>query len=122
MAPKISLAPRAPLSAIIEEPLFINDRAYIPEPPMEDGRRNVGYGYPLIPYSISDTIFAFMGTFPIHIKKYHVLRHFFPSYPSYEPLVFMDEPFDFSLFKNKVSCSSSPTKDDSYIKWLDMVQ
>lgn len=40
MAPKFEHVPHAPLAATIEEPIFINDRAYVLEPSMKDWRRN----------------------------------------------------------------------------------
>lgn len=120
MALKIQLCPT--LAADIEEPVFINDRTYILEPPMEDGKRNVWYGNTLIPYSIGGTIYDFMGSHPRCIKKPQVPRDFFLCYLSYKPLVFMDPPYDFSFFKNRVFHSSPPTENASYTKWLDRVQ
>lgn len=69
---------------------------------MEDGRRNIWYCASLIPYFIAGTIHAFMGPLPKRIKKPQILRYFFPTFPGYEPLVFVDAPFDFKFFKNKV--------------------
>lgn len=49
MTPKFKSAPSAPLAANNEELVYINDHTYIPEPPMEDGRRKVWYGNTPIP-------------------------------------------------------------------------
>lgn len=89
---------------------------------MEDGRRNLWYHASLIPYSITGNVHAFMGPLPRRIKKPHMLTNFLPNLPSYEPLVFVDAPFNCNFFKNKVLCSSPHTKDTYYIKWLDKVQ
>lgn len=113
MDSKIKPGPCPPLATNIEEPFYINDHTYIPELPMEDVRRNIWYDNTLIPYSFAGTIFSFMGLLLRRIKKPQVMRYFFPIYSSYEPLVFIDEPFDFSFFKNRVFHSFPPTEDAS---------
>lgn len=114
IAPKVHLFP--PFVAVIDAPLFMKDRTYIPEPPMEDGRRNLWYHASLIPYSIAGTFHAFMGRLLRFIEKPQMLEDFFPTFHSFESLVFVDNPFDFKFFKNIVSCSSPPTEDVDYIK------
>lgn len=88
MAQKVQSRPA--LAVIIEEPLYINGHTYIPESPMEDGRRNIWYNNALIPYSITGTIYAFMGFLSRRVNKSQVLINLFPRFPSYEPLVFVD--------------------------------
>lgn len=125
MAPKRTLypVPHVPIVTIIDEPLFTNDCAYVPEPPMEYERINIWYFDALIPYSILGSIFYFMGTLPKRVKIPYILKDFFPDYPSCERLVFVDEPFDFSYFKSRVFSSYPPTDDDSsYIQWLNRIQ
>lgn len=104
MAPKstFKLTPRALIAAAIDKPLFIDDHACVPEPPIEDRIINIWYSDAPIPYSILGTIFAFMGPFPRCVKKPYIMKYFFPSYPSFEPSVFWDQPFDFIFFKNRV--------------------
>lgn len=111
-----------PFDVVIDEPLFLNNRTYIPEPPMENGRRDIWYNTTLIPYSIADTTYTFMVPLPKRIKKPQILKDLFSCFPGYEPLVFVDDPFDFNFFKNSVFCSSPAIEDASYIQWLDRVQ
>lgn len=47
-------------------------------------------------------VHAFMGPLHKYITKPHVSQNFFLTYPGYEPLVFLDEPFKFNFFKNRV--------------------
>lgn len=58
-----------PFNAEIDTPLYVNDRAYIPESPMKDGRRSLWYRSSLIPYTLDGSVHAFMGPLPRHIKK-----------------------------------------------------
>ncbi|CAL5195594.1 unnamed protein product [Lathyrus oleraceus] len=111
-----------PFADVIDASFFLNDCTYIPEPPIEDGRRNLCYHASLISYSIVGTVHAPIGPLPKRIKKPHTLKDCFPTFPSYDPLVFVDVPFDFNFFKNKVFCYSPPIGDTDYIKWLGMGQ
>lgn len=120
MALKFQSSP--PLDAPIEEPLYINDCTYIPEPSMEEGKSNFLKNNALIPHSIVGTIYTFIGPLPRGIKKPRVPKKLFTCFLSYEPLVFVDTPFDFSFFKNQVFRYSPSNEDAYYIQWLDMVQ
>lgn len=111
-----------PFAAELDAPLYVNDHTYILEPPMENGRRNLWYHASLIPYSIVGSIHTFMGPLPRRIKKPHMLKDFFPTFPSYEPLVFVDAPFNFNFLKNIMLCSSPPIEDVDYIKWLNRIE
>lgn len=51
-----------------------------------------------------------------------MLKELFPTFPSYEPLVFVDAPFNLNFFENIVSHSSPPIEDADYIKWLNRVE
>lgn len=57
---------------------------------------------------------AFMGPLPKCMKKPKMVQDFFPTYPDYEPLVFIDKSFNFNFFKNWVFCFSPPTEDGEY--------
>lgn len=41
---------------------------------------------------------VFMSPLPKYIRKPQMLQYFFPVYRGYDPLVFIDEPFDFNFF------------------------
>lgn len=111
-----------PFADVIDASLFLNYCTYIPEPPIEDGRRKLCYHASLISYSIAGTVHEPIGPLPKCIKKPHTLKDCFPTFPSYGPLVFVDVPFDFNFFKNKVFCYSPLIGDTDYIKWLGMGQ
>lgn len=86
-------------AAEVDLPLYVNDRTYVSEAPMGDGGRRLWYHYALIPYTLVGSMFVFMGPLPKCIKKPHIVNDFFPTYHDYEPLVFVDKPFNFNLFK-----------------------
>lgn len=84
--------------------------------------RKILYHYTFIPYILAGKMHAFMDPLPKYIKKPRLLQDYFPIYRGYEPLVFIDEPFKFNFFKNRVFRSSLPPKDVEYIKWLGRVE
>lgn len=94
MEPKSTLsnAPHASFDSHIEELFLLDDHTYVPYPSMEYVRRKVWYSNMRILYSISDTSYTFIGPLPRRIKKFYMLKSFFPNYPSYEPLVFYEQP------------------------------
>lgn len=51
-----------------------------------------------------------------------MVKDFFPTYPNYKPLVFVDKPFNFNFFKSLVFRSSPPTEDIEYIIWLNKME
>lgn len=80
--------------------------------------RKVWYRFAIIPYVLVEKVHALMGPLPKYIKKSQLLRDYLPIYYGYEPLVFIDEPFKFNFFKNRIFHSSPPLEDVKYIKWL----
>lgn len=104
-------APQVPSAAKIPCSILKGDSTYVPEPLMQEEKTTIWYSQVLTPYSYACTTHSFMG--PLHklIKKPPNLEHFFPSFPSCEPLVFKDEPFDLSFTKNRVFRSSPSTNN-----------
>lgn len=111
-----------PFASEIDLPLFANDNTYVFEPPMEDGIRKSWYHSSLITYTLAGSVHAFMGPLPRFVKKRLTVKKIFPTYPNYEPLVFVNKLFKFNFFKNIVFRSSPPIVDTKYIKWFDMVE
>lgn len=94
--------------------IFMDDCAYIPEPPLETECKKVWYHYAFIPYVFASKVHAFMGPLPKYIKKPQLLQDYFPIYRR-------DESFKFNFFKNRVFYSSPPLEDVEYIKFLGKV-
>lgn len=111
-----------PSAADISGPILVDNRAYVPEPLIEEDKRKILYSQVLIPYSISSRVCAFMGPLPRHIRKPQVLEYFFPISLSRDPLVLVHKPIDLCFMKNRVFQSSPPTRNPPYTRWLDRVQ
>ena len=103
----------------IEIHIIVDERAYVPEPPLDTEHKGICYHFAFIPYVLVGKVHAFMGPLPKYIKKPQLLHDYFSIYCGYEPLVFIDEPLKFNFFKNWVFHSSLPSKDVEYIKWMD---
>lgn len=86
---------------------------------MEVGRIKIWYHSTFIPYVLVGKVHTFMGLLPKYIRKPQLLQYLFPIYHSYEPLMFIDEPFKFNFFKICVFYSSPLIEDVEYVKWLD---
>lgn len=95
--PKCALC--VPSAANIPCHILKHDHTYVPEPLNEEEKRDIWYSQVLIPYSIIGNTYAFMGPLPKHNKKPRIWEHFFPCFPSYEPLVFINDPFDLNFMK-----------------------
>ena len=102
MAPNFSSSHRTPFAAQIDEPVLVDDWSYILEPPQAKNIWRMWYSGALIPYSISDDTFAFMGPLPGFVKKSSPSYRFFPIYRGWEPVVSNDQPFDFTFLKNQL--------------------
>ena len=98
----IKLTTHVLLNATVPDLILVDNHTYVPEPSMDEEKRKLLYSHVLIPYSISCVACTFMDPLPKHIRNPQVLKHFFPSYTSCEPLVFRDEPFDLSFMRNRV--------------------
>lgn len=77
----------------------------------------------LIPYSISDDTFAFMGPFHGFVRKPSPSVRIFPSYHGWEPLVLSDKLFIFHFLENQVYLPPLlEVPNSKYINWLTRVE
>lgn len=87
-----------PFAVEIDLPLYVKDHTYAPEPPMDEEGKRLWYRSTVIPYILTGKVNALMSPLPKYIKKTQVVKDFFPTYLDYEPLVFVDKPFNFNFF------------------------
>lgn len=91
---------------------------------MEKEKEAICASQVLAPFSISGTIYAFLGSFFTTSEKPECLSKFFPCYHSHEPKIFKGKAYE-SGFMSAPRCvfrafPSSNNKD--YIEWLDQVE
>lgn len=100
MTPNRSGSHRTPFSVHIDGPILDGNHTYVPKPPLIEITRRLWYSDPLVPYSIADTVLAFMGHLPTLVRNHGFLEKIFPRYHGWEPVVFCDQPFIFRFLEN----------------------
>lgn len=97
---------------------------YIPEPHSSDEKTAIREKQVLIPYSIHNKLYAFLGPYPIKRSYVGKVSRFFPGYSTSFPSTFEECTLNLS-FMVKPTCvfrSAPPTLSKEYISWLDKVQ
>lgn len=62
----------------LEGPILINNRSYVPEPPMDKEKTVIWASHVLIPFSLKGNIHAFLGPLPRSPMKLAKLEKIFP--------------------------------------------
>jgi len=92
-------------------------QSYVPDPPNEDEKRVILKSQVLIPFSIKEKTYAFLGPQTSNPPS------FFSDFPE-EKIYAFSESYNLSFLKspNRVFRSSPPMNKEYYIPWLDRLE
>lgn len=99
-------------------------RDFILEPPLSKEKISNWVKQVLIPFSLSNKLFAFLGAYPTTKSQDGKVKNFFPSFPVTMLSAFEERSFHLSFIDKPTGVfrSAPPAPNKEYIAWLDKVQ
>jgi len=112
-----------PLAATIEDLPLKNNQINASEPDLDAEKAKIWQSHVLIPYSVSDTVYAFLGPYPDPELKTPELEESFHGYNGRRPIVFSKDIPNMSYMTHRVFRSSpSSLHAPAFLSWLKKVE
>jgi len=112
-----------PFAATLEALILKNNQAYASEPDLDAEKAKIWQSQVLILYSVSGTVYAFLGPYPDPKLKTPELEENFLGYEGRKPLVFSEDIPNMSYMAHRVFRSSPLALHAlAFLNWLKKVE
>lgn len=106
----------------LAQPLTIDGKEYIPEPPFAEEKEKIWRSQILIPFSLADEPLAFLGPLPKHRHpKITQTDSFFPTSHLSEPLVSSQKPLSLRYVDRNFR-TAPPKNCPKFCAWMDRLE
>lgn len=111
-----------PSAAKLMQPLTIDGKEYVLEPPFAEEKAKIWRSQVLIPFSLSDKPLAFLGPFPENRQPEITKKNsFFPTSHLSEPLVSSQKPFSLCYVERNFR-TAPPKNCPKFCAWMDRLE
>lgn len=117
-----SKSKKLPSDAKLTQPLTINGKEYIPEPPFAEEKAKIWCSQGLIPFSLADKPLPFLGPLPENRRpEITKTNSFFSTSHLFEPLVSSQKPFSLRYVERNFR-TAPPKNCPKFCAWMDRLE